>query len=95
MTGADSPVIADSSTLATPSMISPSPGITSPATTRTTSPDRSALAGTFSVDPLRTRVAIVSALLFRSVAACAFPRPSAMASAKFAKSTVNQSQNVT
>ena len=31
MTGADSPVIADSSTLAMPSMTSPSPGITSPA----------------------------------------------------------------
>ena len=31
MTGADSPVIADSSTEATPSMISPSPGMNSPA----------------------------------------------------------------
>ena len=30
MTGADSPVIADSSTLAMPSTTSPSPGITSP-----------------------------------------------------------------
>ena len=30
MTGADSPVMADSSTDATPSMISPSPGMTSP-----------------------------------------------------------------
>ena len=33
--------------------------------------------------------------ILRSVAACAFPRPSAMASAKFANSTVNHSQSVT
>ena len=38
MTGADSPVMADSSTEATPSMISPSPGMTWPASTTTTSP---------------------------------------------------------
>ena len=38
MTGADSPVIADSSTLAMPSMTSPSPGMTWPATTTTLSP---------------------------------------------------------
>ena len=38
ITGADSPVIADSLTEATPSMISPSPGIMSPASTSTTSP---------------------------------------------------------
>ncbi len=38
MTGADSPVIADSSTLAMPSMTVPSPGMTSPASTTTTSP---------------------------------------------------------
>src|SRR5262249_4510014 len=41
ITGADSPVIADSSTDATPSMTSPSPGIKSPATTLTISPERS------------------------------------------------------
>jgi len=35
MTGADSPVIADSSTDATPSMISPSDGMNSPALTIT------------------------------------------------------------
>ena len=40
MTGADSPVIADSSTEATPSMTSPSPGMMSPAATMTTSPLR-------------------------------------------------------
>ena len=38
MTGADSPVIADSSTEAMPSITVPSPGISSPATTTTTSP---------------------------------------------------------
>ena len=38
MTGADSPVIADSSTEAMPSITVPSPGITSPATTTTVSP---------------------------------------------------------
>ena len=37
MTGADSPVIADSLTEATPSRISPSPGMISPASTSTTS----------------------------------------------------------
>ena len=45
ITGADSPVIADSSTEAMPSMTSPSPGIVSPADTTTTSPLRSALGG--------------------------------------------------
>ena len=38
MTGADSPVIADSSTEPTPSITSPSAGMTSPASTTTTSP---------------------------------------------------------
>ncbi len=38
ITGADSPVIADSSTEAMPSITVPSPGITSPASTTTTSP---------------------------------------------------------
>ena len=38
ITGADSPVMADSSTLAMPSMISPSPGIISPAVTTHSSP---------------------------------------------------------
>jgi hypothetical protein len=38
ITGADSPVIADSSTAATPSTTSPSPGIVSPVVTTTRSP---------------------------------------------------------
>src|SRR6516225_2035356 len=44
MTGADSPVMADSSTEATPSMTSPSLGIRSPASTRTRSPALRAVA---------------------------------------------------
>ena len=44
ITGADSPVIADSSTEAMPSTTVPSPGITSPASTTTTSPRTSSAA---------------------------------------------------
>ena len=95
MTGADSPVIADSSTLATPSITSPSPGMIWLASTRTTSPTRRALAGTVSLSFPRMRSAVVSARVRRSEAACALPRPSAIASAKFAKTTVNQSQKAT
>ena len=96
ITGADSPVIADSSTLATPSMISPSPGINSPASTRTMSPARKALRRHGFLACRRGRaIAVVSVLALRSVSACALPRPSAIASAKLAKSTVNQSQNAT
>ena len=93
MTGADSPVIADSSTLAMPSTTSPSPGITSPAETTTTSPACSAELGISSRSPsgMRRR-AIVSERVRRSAAACALPRPSAIASARFANSTVNHSQ---
>src|SRR6185312_1169216 len=46
MTGADSPVMADSSTEATPSTTSPSPGMISPASTTTKSPTVSAVPGT-------------------------------------------------
>ena len=46
ITGADSPVIADSSTEATPSMTSPSAGMVSLASTRTRSPRRRSPAGT-------------------------------------------------
>ena len=95
ITGADSPVIADSSTDATPSMTSPSPGMSSPAVTSTSSPERSFELGTTSTDPsARRRCAVVSARALRSVSAWALPRPSAMASAKFAKTTVNQSHRV-
>ncbi len=51
ITGADSPVIADSSTEAMPSTTSPSPGIGSPASQTTRSPGRSSAAGTRSSIP--------------------------------------------
>src|SRR5271167_1437256 len=95
ITGADSPVIADSSTDATPSITSPSPGTNSPAATSTMSPERSFELATTSIEPSpRSLRASVSARALRSVSAWAFPRPSAMASAKFANSTVNHSQSV-
>ena len=92
ITGADSPVTADSSTLAIPSTTSPSAGIMSPASHTTRSPIWRSGAATFSSRPLRRRRAIVSLRAFRRLSAWALPRPSATASAKFAKSTVNQSQ---
>src|ERR1051325_7422028 len=92
MTGADSPVMAASSTLAMPSTTSPSAGMTSLASQTTVSPFCNSAAGTFSSRPLRNRRAIVSLRALRRALACALPRPSATASAKLAKSTVNQSQ---
>ncbi len=92
MTGADSPVIADSSTVAIPSVTVPSPGMTSPASTTTTSPRCSSAAGR-SV-PSRSR-AMVSERIARSASACALPRPSASASARLAKTTVSHSQIAT
>ncbi len=94
ITGALSPVMADSSTLAMPSITSPSPGMVSPASTSTTSPARNMVAATVSVLPLISLRAVVSVLVLRSVSACALPRPSAMASAKLANSTVNHSHRV-
>ena len=101
ITGADSPVMADSLTDAIPSTISPSPGMMSPDSTTTMSPFCSSGARTSSwipgfsgVQP-RSRRAIVSALDFRNVSACALPRPSATDSARLPKRTVSQSQNTT
>ena len=48
-TGADSPVIADSSTVAMPQITSPSPGMSSPADTTTTSSRASSEEATSSV----------------------------------------------
>jgi hypothetical protein len=96
MTGADSPVIADSSTEAMPSTISPSEGIISPATTTTTSSTVSSDDGTALVVPSSPRrLAMVAVRAWRSVAAWALPRPSATASAKLANSTVNHSHAAT
>jgi hypothetical protein len=92
MTGADSPVIADSSTDAMPSTTVPSPGISSPASTTTMSPRTSSDAAF--APPSRSR-AVVSLRIARSVAAWALPRPSAIASAKLPKSTVSHSQTAT
>ena len=95
ITGADSPVIADSSTEAMPSITSPSLGIRSPASTRTISPCFSSGAGTdcqFTAFCAASRLAPVSVRARRNVAACALPRPSATASAKLANSTVTHSQ---
>ncbi|CAM5652333.1 hypothetical protein SHIRM173S_05629 [Streptomyces hirsutus] len=102
ITGADSPVIADSSTLAMPSTTSPSPGMISPASTITWSPCCSCGAGTASsVPPAGSlpgsqpgrRRAMVARLALRRVSAWALPRLSATDSARLAKSTVSHSQN--
>ena len=93
ITGADSPVIADSSTLAMPSMISPSLGIRSPASQTTIEPSVSSLDATMLSVPFgASRRAIELVRVLRKLSACALPRPSAIASAKLAKSTVPQSQ---
>ena len=95
ITGADSPVIADSSTDAMPSVISPSEGMMSFASQTTRSPTLRAAAGTSSSEPPAfNRRASVSERIFRKVSACALPRPSATASAKLAKMTVRKSQIV-
>jgi hypothetical protein len=96
MTGADSPVMADSSTEAMPWMISPSEGTISPAETTTTSPLVRADDGTSSMPPSSLRrLAMVSARVLRRVAAWALPRPSAIASAKLANRTVNHRKAAT
>src|SRR5581483_11134450 len=93
MTGADSPVMADSSTEAMPSITSPSPGMSWPASTTQQSPSWSALDGVSRTDPSGWRTkATVSERVLRSVSAWALPRPSATASAKLANRTVNHSQ---
>ena len=89
ITGADSPVMAASLTAAMPSITSPSPGISSPASTRTTSPLRNWLAATtWNCSPTLRRAARPWLPALR-LSARALPRPSARASAKLAKSTVN------
>ena len=102
MTGALSPVMAASLTDATPSITSPSDGMMSPASTSTTSltlrpaPGRISNAWrgppTAAPGPVST-LACVSVRVLRRLSAWALPRPSAVASAKLAKSSVNQSQS--
>ena len=99
ITGALSPVIALSFTEATPSTTVPSAGMSSPASTSTNSPRLSAEAATSSYFAIRSgrasRLACRSRRALRSDAAWALPRPSAIASAKLANSTVNQSHTDT
>ena len=92
ITGADSPVMADSSTEAMPSTTVPSPGINSPASTTTRSPRCNSDAG---FSPPSRRRATVSVRIARSALAWALPRPSASASARFAKTTVSHNQTPT
>ena len=106
-TGADSPVMALSSTVATPSITSPSSGIMSPVSTSTMSLLRRFSAATSchvspTMDLLTSlppgRSSFLAMVLFfrpRSEAACALLRPSANASAKLANSTVNHSHRAT
>ena len=95
MTGADSPVIADSSTDATPSITSPSPGMISPAEPRRYLPRAAWRRQLFrSCRPQAADWPWFPTSRLRSVSAWALPRPSAIASAKFANSTVNQSHSV-
>ncbi len=99
MTGADSPVMADSSTEATPSTTSPSPGMISPASATHVVAEPAArwprpAPPACEAGQSSRRRAIVSVLVRRSVSAWALPRPSATASARLAKIVVSQSQTV-
>ena len=93
MTGADSPVMALSSTDAAPSITSPSAGICSPALTITKSPLPRDVEGISTNSSLFDKDSILCAstsfLAALRESACAFPRPSAIASAKLANKTVN------
>ena len=99
MTGADSPVIADSSTDATPSDDFAVAGNDISGGDSTRSPRAKLRRRTrcskrrMVVQACVSRRAIVCVRALRSVSACALPRPSAIASAKFANSTVNQSHS--
>jgi hypothetical protein len=98
ITGALSPVTALSLIDAAPTMTSPSPGTRSPCSTRTMSPLRNWLDGV-SVDAAprsgcESFLATVSLRAVLSDAACALLRPSAIASAKLANTSVAQSQRV-
>ena len=99
ITGADSPVTADSFTRAAPTTTSPSPAIISFASTRIRSPLWSWLAPTvvkaLLKSGLESSFAVTSVRDFRRLAARALPRPSARASAKVEKMTVSQSQTET
>ena len=92
MTGADSPVIADSSTLrdALDHVAVAGDHLAGRDDDHVADLERRAR-HVLERAVRRRRCAIVSERVARSVAACALPRPSAIASAKFANSTVNHS----
>ena len=99
ITGALSPVTALSLIEAAPTMTSPSPGTRSPCSTNTMSPLRSWLDGV-GVDgaPRSARASFFATVSLRALlsdAACALLRPSAIASAKLANSSVAHSHSVT
>src|SRR5215831_4116457 len=88
--------MAASFTEAMPSITSPSDGMVSPASTMTTSPTFRLVPGTvlyFSRPGPVSSLAWVSVRVLRSESACALPRPSAIASEKFANKTVNHSHS--
>ncbi len=91
MTGADSPVMALSSMDASPSTISPSAGMMSPASQTNSSPFFSCELLTVFVPPFTHSRAGVSSRVLRRLSAWALPRVSAMASAKLANSRVMKS----
>ncbi|MNY07144.1 hypothetical protein D3C86_1399320 [compost metagenome] len=86
MTGADSPVIALSSMVAKPEIISPSEGMISPASQIKTSPLTNCEEEIIFPS---ANFAGVSSLVLRKLSACAFPLASAIASAKLANSRVS------
>ena len=94
MTGALSPVMTASLTEAIPSMTSPSQGMRSPASTSTASFFRRFADWTTAHEApclaSARNLAGICRRAFLRESAWALPRPSATASAKFAKSTVNQ-----
>ena len=77
-------------------MISPSPGMNSPAFTMhdiaLAQARRRHCLDASPAEPVRHGLGLAP---YAASSACALPRPSAIASAKFANSTVNQSQNAT
>ena len=97
ITGALSPVMALSSTEATPSITSPSPGQCRrprPAPHRPSAVAKPASGWCSAAisSASSSCLALTSRRVARSASACALPRPSAIASAKLANSTVNHSQ---
>ena len=97
ITGADSPVIADSSTDGDAlDDVAVAGDELARRARRTRRRPASSVLTTSSMLPSGWRtVATVSARVLRSVSACALPRPSAIASAKLANSTVNHRKAAT